>query len=75
MASQRNERGEDRKVYLVVAELARYDVVIGAFQEAKWFGCGTYKVSDSIVLTLGRCTPGEGECAQRRDGVALVLRG
>ena len=75
VASQWNERGEDRKVDLVVGELARYDVVIGALQETKWFGCGTYKVSDSIVLTSGRRTPGEGECVQRGDGVALVLRG
>ena len=62
VASQRNERGEDRKVDLVVGELARYDVVIGALQETKWFGCGTYKVSDSMILTSGRRKPGEGEC-------------
>ena len=43
VASQRNERGEDRKVDLVVGKPARYDVVIGALQ--------------------------------RREGVALVLRG
>ena len=30
VASQWNERGEDRKVGLVVGKLARYDVVIGA---------------------------------------------
>ena len=75
VASQRSERGEDRKVDLVVGELARYDVVIGALQETKWFGCGTYKVSDSMILTPGRRTPIEGECAQRGEGVALVLRG
>ena len=75
VASQRNERGEDRKVDLVVGELARYNVVIGALQETKWFGCGAYEVSDSTVLTSGRCTPSEGECAQRGEGVALVLRG
>ena len=66
VASQRNERGEDKKVDLVV---------IGALQETKWFGCGTHKVSDSMVLTSGRRTPGEGECAQRREGVALVPGG
>ena len=42
MASERNERGEDRKVDLVVGELARYDVVVGALQETKWFSCGSY---------------------------------
>ena len=75
VASQRNERREDRKVGLVVGELARYDVVIGALQETKWFACETYKVSDSMVLTSGRRTPGEGECVQRGEDVALVLRG
>ena len=75
VASQWNERGEDRKVDLVVGKLARYGVVIGALQETKWFGCGAYQVSNSMVLSSGRCTPGEGECAQRREGVALVLRG
>ena len=75
VASQRNERGEDRKVDLVVSELARYDVMIGALQETKWFGCATYKVSDSMVLTSGRRTPGDWECAQRKEGMALVFRG
>ena len=75
MASQRNKRGEARQVDLVVGELARYDMVIGALQETKWFGCGAYKVSDSVVLASGRCTPREGECIQRGEGVALVLRG
>ena len=75
VASQRKERGEDRKVDTVVGELARYDVAIGALQETKWFSCGAYKVSDSTVLASGRRTPSEGECIQRGEGVALVLRG
>ena len=75
VASQRNVRGEDSKVDLVVSELARYDVVIGALQETKWFGCGAYQVSNSMVLSSGRRTPSEGECAQRGEGVALELRG
>ena len=41
VASQRNEQREDRKVDLVVGELARYDLVIGALQVTKWFGCAT----------------------------------
>ena len=32
-------------------------------------------MSDSVVLTSGRRTPGEGECAQRGEGVALVHGG
>ena len=32
-------------------------------------------MSNSMILSSGRRTPSEGECAQRREGVALVLRG
>ncbi len=56
-------------------ELSRYDVVVGALQETRWFSCGTYEVGDSMVLTSGRSTPGEGQTVQRGEGVALVLRG
>ena len=35
-------RGEDRKVDQVVCELSRYEVVVGALQETKWFGCEVY---------------------------------
>ena len=45
-----------------VGKLARHDIVIGALQETKWFGCGAYKTSHSMVLTSGRRTPGEGGC-------------
>ena len=48
VASQDEEWGEDRKVNLVVRELARHGVVAGALQETKWFGYGTYEVGDSI---------------------------
>ena len=74
VASRGNEWGEDRKLDLVVRELARYDVVVGALQETKWFGCGTYKVGDSMVLTSGRNAPRERQLVQRGEGVALVLR-
>ena len=59
VASQGTERGEERKVDQVVCELARYDVIVGALQETKWFGCGLYEVGDSVVLTSGRSTPSE----------------
>ena len=64
-----------RKVDLVVRELARYDVVAGALQETKWFGCGIlYEVVDSMVLTSGRSTLKEGQSVQWDKGVALVFR-
>ncbi len=75
VASQGTERGEERKVDWVVREQSRYDVVVGALQETRWFSCGTYEVGDSMVLTSGRSTPGEGQTVQRGKGVALVLRG
>ena len=60
---------------LVVSELAKYDVVAGALQEIKWFGCGTYEVGDSMVLTSGRGTPREGQPVLQGEGVVIVLRG
>ena len=75
VASRGKERGEDRKVDLVVRELARYDVVAGTLQETKWFGCGTYKAGDSMALTSGRNAPKEGQIVQWGEGVALVFRG
>lgn len=77
IASQRadSHRGEDRKVDLVVNELKRYDVKVAALQETKWFGCDTYQVNGSVVLTAGRNTPTEGESVVRGEGVALVLLG
>ena len=59
VASWGKDWGEDRKVDLVVSELARYEVLAGALQETKWFGCGTYAVGDSTVLTSGRSTPSQ----------------
>ena len=60
VASQRGERGEERKVDQI---------------ETKWFGCETYEVLGSVILTSGRSLPGDGEPIQRGEGVALVLRG
>ncbi len=68
------QRGEERKVDQIVCELERYNVVMGALQETKWFGCEVCEVSDSVVLTSGRAAPAKGEPVQRREGVALVLR-
>ena len=61
VASPGIERGEDRKWELVVRELARYDVVVGALQEPKCFGCGTYEVDNSMVLTSGTCARRKGQ--------------
>ena len=53
----RMDRGEDRKVDLVVGELRRYNVKVAGLQETKWFGCDVYEVMGSVVLTSGRSMP------------------
>ena len=66
---------EERKVDLVVRELDRYGVTIGALQETKWFGAAEYRVGESVVLAAGRPVPTSGEPSQRGEGVAIVLSG
>ena len=70
---QDGQRGEERKVDLVVRELKRYNVKVAGLQETKWFGCEVYDVGRSVVLTSGRPLPGEGDGFQRGEGVAIVL--
>ena len=66
--------GEERKVDQIVCELERYDVVVRALQETKWFGSEVYEVGGSVLLTSSRVIPASGEAVQRGEGVALVLR-
>ena len=42
---------DERKIDQVVSELDKYQVVVGALQETKWFGSEVYRVGDSVVLT------------------------
>ena len=65
----------ERKIDQVVSELDRYDIVVGALQETKWFGTEVYRVGGSVVLTAGRDVPGGNEVRQRGEGVAIVLSG
>ena len=66
---------DERKIDHVVSELNRYQVVVAALQETKWFGNRVYRVGDSVVLTAGREVPGRGVVRQRGEGVAIVLSG
>ena len=66
---------DERKIDQVVSELDRYDIVVGALQETKWFGSEVYRVGGSVVLTAGRDMPGGNEVRQRGEGVAIVLSG
>ena len=56
---------------MVVRKLVRYDVVVGALHQPKCFGCGTYEVDNSMVLTSGRSAHREGQTLQQGEGVAL----
>ena len=70
---QDGQRGEDRKVDLVVREMKRYNVKVAGLQETKWFGCDVYDVAGCMVLTSGRPLPDTEDSFQRGEGVALVL--
>ena len=75
VASQGNEWGEDmRRLDLVFRKLAKYNVVAGASQKTKWFGCGAYEVGNSMVMTSGWSALRTGQTVQRGDGVSLVFR-
>ena len=41
---QDEQRGEERKVDLIVREMKRYNVVVVGLQETKLFGCDVYGV-------------------------------
>ena len=45
---------------------------LAALQETKWFGSEVYQVGGSVVLTVGRERPSEGDDMQRGEGVAIV---
>ena len=42
IASSRGDRGEDKKVDLMVREMRRFNVKVTALQETKWFGSEVY---------------------------------
>ena len=55
------QRGEQRKVDLIVNEMKRYGMKVAALQETKWFACEVYQVGGGIVLTSGREKPALGD--------------
>ena len=73
IASSRGDRGKDRKVYLIVREMRRYNVKVTALHETKWFGSEVYRVLGSVVLTSGREKPVQGNTVKKGGGVAIVL--
>ena len=57
---QDGQRGEERKVDLIVREMKRYNVKVAGLQETKWFGCDVSDVAGSVVLASGRPLPDAG---------------
>ena len=48
-----HQLAEDRRIDLVMRELGRYNITVGALQETKWFGNATYRVGKSYVIAAG----------------------
>ena len=71
--NSRGDRGEDRKVDLIVREMRRYNVKVTTLQETKWFGSEVYRVAGSVVLTSGREKPAQGATVKRGEGVEIML--
>ena len=69
------QRGEQRKVDLIVNEMKRYGVKVDALQETKWLWCEVYQVSGGIVSTSGREKPALADSRQRGERVAIMLSG
>ena len=65
-AEVKNSLKEERKVDLVIRELDRYGVTIGAMQETKWFGVAEYKVGECCACSWKACTNPRGTCSERR---------
>jgi len=49
---------QDRRVYLVVMELGRYQAKIAALEETKWLGTAVYRVGESVILATGQSSLG-----------------
>ena len=73
IASNRGDRGEDRKVDLIVQEMRRCNVKVTTLQETKWFGSEVYRVAGSVVLTSGREKPVQGDTVKKGEGVAIAV--
>ena len=68
-----NPNTVDRKSDLLVRELRRYQVSIGAVQETKWFGCNVWQADGHTLLHSGRSLPGNNENGARKEGIGILL--
>ena len=61
--------GVERKLDLLVKELARYRISIADIQETKWFESDIWLSGEWTFLHSGRILPADGNIAIRRDYV------
>ena len=54
-------------------DLKRYDGKVATLQETKFFGSDVYHVGGSVVLTVGRERPSEGDDKQKGEGMEITL--
>ena len=64
-----------RKLDLLVKELARYRISIAGIQEMKWFGSDIWPSGEWTFLHSGRVLPADDDIAIRREGVGILLDG
>ena len=63
----------DRKLDLLMRELARYSVSVAGIQETKWFGRDVWTAEGYTFLHSGRPLPSDGDQATRNEGVGIAL--
>ena len=67
--------GVERKLDLLVKELARYRISIAGIQETKWFGSDIWPAGEWTFLHSGRILPADDDITIRREGVGILLDG
>ena len=70
-----SDTGVERKLDLLVKELARYRISIAGIQETKWFGSDIWPSGEWTFLHSGRILPTDDDIAIRREGVGILLDG
>jgi hypothetical protein len=68
-----NPQTVDRKLDLLMKELRRYRVSVGAIQETKWYGRDVWHAEGYTFLPSGRPLPSGDENAIRKEGVGIAL--
>ena len=67
--------GVERKLDLLVKELARYRISIAGIQEMKWFWSDIWPSGEWTFLHSGRILPADDDIVIRREGVDILLDG